>query len=796
MNSTASHISLYDLALLAAIFIGMTFAFLLAFTNRITRAANRFLALAAVVMILWMAGLSGNNIRIGVYDLRWHNFPLHFSLAFGPLLYFYVLKLTKPNYKLQGQNLLHFGPALLQLLAFIVGVELNSAVQLTAFISVAVYLYLSHRAIRRFYLQITFIHGDRYRNELQWLHRLLTGLGLLWLLWIPAAALNYFYYHNQLSSEAYYPLCLMSVILTIWMAAAAYLRPESGLPVDVHSLLKPLPPAELKQKAIWLKKIMKENRYYQDPELNLRSLAEKISLHPNELSRIINTSLKKSFNDFINEYRVAEVTRKMFDRAYDHLTLQGIAFESGFNSKTSFHRIFKEMTGKSPAEYKSEQKNELPLYNLEPGNRFSRVISYRETTPMWTDKRSNRKVMLKNYFKIAWRNLMRNKGYATLNITGLAIGIAACLLIFLIVQFETSFDNFHTKKDSIYRVVSASKGPNGFDLDSGVPFPTSESLRIDYPQLKDVAAILRYGGHYTINNPNSKQPVKKFNENDAYYCEPQFFDVFDFGWLAGDKKTALSEPKTAVLTQDEADKFFGDWHNAIGKTIRFENNTDFTVTGILKNFPANTDFPVKIMMSYATMRQKDGQFNGNMNDWVSIFGSHYVFIVLPSTLSAAQFNQDLAAFVKKHKPAEYVKQGMQLQPLSDMHYNPNVNIFSHHPFSRELIRAISLIGIFLLLIACVNFVNLATAQAVNRSKEVGIRKVLGSNRKQLVLQFLTETFIITVFAISIAILAALVVMHPLNQLLEIKLTETMLYQPVVVAFIAATILCVTLLSGF
>ncbi len=174
--------------------------------------------------------------------------------------------------------------------------------------------------------------------------------------------------------------------------------------------------------------------------------------------------------------------------------------------------------------------------------------------------------MIQNYIKTAWRNLLRNKSYAAINIIGLAIGIAACTLIFLIVQFETSFDNFHSKKDHIYRVTTAFHNPDGVHLSSGTPLPLSEGLRIDFPQLKHVAAIMQNdGSHYSIGNGSKGESVKKFKEDWAYYVEPQFFEIFDFGWLAGDKKTALSEPFSVVLSQDEADKFFGNWHDAIGK---------------------------------------------------------------------------------------------------------------------------------------------------------------------------------------------------------------------------------------
>lgn len=796
MNSYTFHINLYDLAFLGAIFIGLTFALLLWFTKRTNLTANRFLALALVVMVLQMARILGFDMNLETHYPGWNRLPLQFSLVFGPLLYFYVLKLTLPEYKLNWKQLLHFAPALLGQAIFILTIKLDLALHVIAFISVATYLYLLYRLIERFYRRLKFNDGDRNRFELRWLYRLLTGFGLVWLLWIPYIAIDRFAYHYQLSIHAYYSLYILLAIIVIRIGVVAFLKSDVKVSVEVPSFSKSLIPAELRQKGIWLKRMMEANLFHQDAELSLSTLGEKLGIHSHELSRIVNIALKKNFNDFINEYRIRDVVQKMQDPAYDRMTLLGIAFESGFNSKSTFNRTFREMTGKSPAEYKNDRKKEGPSYHLTPYSGSAAVVSYHQATPKWSDEKLNRKYMFKNYLKIAWRNLLRNKSYAAINVTGLAIGIAACLLIFLIVQFETSFDTFHTKRNSIYRVVTVEKGPDGLDLEGGVPFPTSQALRIDYPQLKAVAAILNYGGLYSIDDVNSKQTIKKFKEDNAYYCEPQFFDIFDFGWLAGDKKNALSEPNTAVLTQDEANKFFGDWHNAIGKVIRFENKTDFKVTGILKNFPDNTDFPVKVMMSYATMRQKGGTFSGNMNDWVSIFGAHDVFVVLPSNLSVAQFNQDLAAFVKKHKPAEYVKEGMQLQALSDMHFNTKVNIFSNHPFSKELIKAISLIGMFLLLIACVNFINLATAQAVNRSKEVGIRKVLGSNRKQLVLQFLSETFIITVLAVIMAMVIAMGVMHSLNQLLQIKLTNVMLYQPAVIAFIGWAIVCVTLLSGF
>lgn len=304
------------------------------------------------------------------------------------------------------------------------------------------------------------------------------------------------------------------------------------------------------------------------------------------------------------------------------------------------------------------------------------------------------------------------------------------------------------------------------------------------------------GSHYSIGSGSKGEIVKKFKEDWAYYVEPQFFEIFDFGWLAGDKKTALAEPFSVVLSQDEADKFFGDWHNAMGKVIRYENKADLKVTGIIKNTPANTDIPLKLLVSFATVWVKGSDFFGSLHDWVSTFGDLNCYIILPDNMSAGQFNQNLKTFVKKHKPADYVKDGLQLQALKDMHYDTEVNVYSGHPFSKQLINVISMIGVFLLLIACVNFINLATAQAVNRSKEVGIRKVMGSSRNQLILQFISETLIITLFAVVISIGIAELTLPMLNKLLEIQLSSTFLADQALILFLISTIICVTLLSGF
>lgn len=398
--------------------------------------------------------------------------------------------------------------------------------------------------------------------------------------------------------------------------------------------------------------------------------------------------------------------------------------------------------------------------------------------------------MIKNYFKTAFRNLQRNKSYALINTLGLTVGISACLLIFLVVQFESSFDDFHPKKNNIYRVSSEFHDADGTSYTDGVGFPVANGLRIDFPQIKEVASIDREAGQVTIQNNGQ---VNKFQEENFYYAEPEFFSMFNFTWLAGDPKTSLKDPNNVALTQATAEKYFGNWKNAIGKTIEYENKYLYTVTGILKNPPKNTDFPLSIVVPYSALERTNRK--SNLDDWVSTFSDAYTFVVLPGNIPVATFNQQLAAFAKKHKPAEAATDSYIAQPLTEIHFDERFGNYNHHTFSHTLINALMLIGIFLIIIACVNFINLATAQAVNRSKEVGVRKVLGSSRRQLALQFLGETALIVFTSIIIAVLISAAVLPFLNNLLETDIIINLFQNIPVLVFLIAVAIMVTLLAG-
>lgn len=400
--------------------------------------------------------------------------------------------------------------------------------------------------------------------------------------------------------------------------------------------------------------------------------------------------------------------------------------------------------------------------------------------------------MIKNYIKVALRNLRRNKMYALLNVVGLGIGIACGLLIFMILKYETSFDNFHKDSGRIYRIGTEFKHEDGVSYSEGVCFPAANGIRTDFPQLENVAAIFKRGQTIVSTGNVTDKQRKKFNENRVFFAEPSFFEMFNFNWLAGKPQAALVEPGSIAITREMAEKYFGNWKYAMGQILTFNNKDVYTINGIIDNVPINSDFPLGLVASYASL--KNTGISGNLNDWVSTYSDASVFVKLPKGGTQRKLSQDLISFTKRHKSPEHMDI-LVAQPLADIHYNDEFGNFNDQVFSKPLITTIALIGIFLIIIACVNFINLSTAQAVNRSKEVGVRKVMGSTRKQLAFQFISETAIITLFATVLAMILAFYAISFINDLLQIKLSLRLISIPVLLTFITGLVIVVTILSG-
>lgn len=369
-----------DLLFGLSIAVGTTFSFLLLLVKRNNWVANRFLGLILLTIVLWMSWALAMDINLDRYFPHWSWLPWQFSLTIGPLLYFYVQRLTQPDTRFRAGDLIHFSPLLLeqsvqlaqifeshqrQLPTYATTIfdQFNPVLQLLAIISVLVYLHLSLKRLKTFDYWLTEQVSDLYRYESRWLQRLLIGFGVLWAAWIPFVLVDYFWYQYQLPIASYYPLYLLLASMTIWIGVEAFLRPELILieTPKVKPALQPPAAAQVVQQIAWLRLQLASNLFYLDASLTLSSLADALQITAHELSRIINVGTGKNFNDFINEYRVNEVIRKLQDPAYHRITLLGIGYDSGFNSKTTFNRTFKQITGQSPLSYKNSLKKATTL---------------------------------------------------------------------------------------------------------------------------------------------------------------------------------------------------------------------------------------------------------------------------------------------------------------------------------------------------------------------------------------------------------------------------------------------------
>ncbi len=397
--------------------------------------------------------------------------------------------------------------------------------------------------------------------------------------------------------------------------------------------------------------------------------------------------------------------------------------------------------------------------------------------------------MLKNFFTIAWRNLWKNKTYASINILGLSLGIGCSILIFTLVSFHLSFDNFHPDKDRIYRVVTEVHDEVA-DYSQGVPSPVGKTFRKDFDYAEKVARVFSYGDALISFKSGNEQ--KKFKEGSGVaYVEPAFFDIMNFPLLQGNKSTVLLLPGQALITEKLAGKYFGDAGTAMGKTIRVNNKADFSVVGILKDIPVNTDRKQEIYLSYDNLKDQNPRL-ANDSNWGSIYSEAMVFVRLKPAVTVAQVNQGLALMGKKYQKGRDAQTTIfRLQPLADIHFNGDFDVYA----DKKYLWALFFIGLFIIVTACVNFINLATAQALNRSTEVGIRKVLGGLRSQLFWQFITETAFIAFFAVVVGYFLALAALPGVNALFHSEISLHLFSDPAAILFLVGLVIAVIFLAG-
>ncbi|MEM0941752.1 MAG: ABC transporter permease [Bacteroidota bacterium] len=408
--------------------------------------------------------------------------------------------------------------------------------------------------------------------------------------------------------------------------------------------------------------------------------------------------------------------------------------------------------------------------------------------------------MLKNYFTTAIRNLFRNKVYAILNVVGLALGIGCALVIFKVIVFEKSFDTHHSNYHTIYRIVNESIRPNEIDRGMGTPHPLGPALLQDHSEVKEMVRTHEFGW-VQINVGDGIDLEKYIIENKTCFVENSYFKIFDIPAIAGNLETALTEPNTAVISKMMARKFFGleegDEEAAIGEVIGLGPVRDFKIVAVIQDPPKSTNFPFEILLEYKSQDHEEiNPYYGDGEKWNSTSSNTNTWILTDENFSEADFEKKMVGLVEKYYSEETAKKEFfKVQPLSEIHSD---EVYGNYSYATpdELILALGIVAVFLVITASINFVNLATAQSANRSKEIGIRKAIGGYKTQLIFQFFTEIFLITLIAIIGSLAIAEFLFSLLEEVIGTRLQLGLLSGFETLGFIILLLIVVTFLSGF
>ena len=366
--------------------------------------------------------------------------------------------------------------------------------------------------------------------------------------------------------------------------------------------------------------------------------------------------------------------------------------------------------------------------------------------------------MIKNHFRTAWRMLWRNKIYTSINVLGLALGICACMVIYLIASHELSFDTFHPDKDRIFRVMTTTRFASGDkDVMNKLPFSAVTAARRELPDVEAISAVSMYDAKVSIYDGGKE--VKTFDSkiDGLYYpgtvvAEPQYFKIFSYHWLAGRPETALNQPYKVVLTLSRAQKYFGNAlpGDMIGREIVYDDSLHVQVSGIIEDWKKNTDFAFTDFISYSTT-QNSFLKKAFADDWRHM--STQAFVKLSAGAKLSSVDTGFASIVKKDAPENpNIKLKLWLEPITKVHFDADVVENPIRTADLPIVYGMIATAVFILLLALVNFINLATAQSIQRIREMGVRKIMGGSRMDIMMLFFTETFLVTFFALIVALL--------------------------------------------
>ncbi|MBQ4804641.1 ABC transporter permease [Aquimarina sp. MMG015] len=408
--------------------------------------------------------------------------------------------------------------------------------------------------------------------------------------------------------------------------------------------------------------------------------------------------------------------------------------------------------------------------------------------------------MIRNYFKIAWRNIRKQKVFSLINVIGLTIGLSVSFIIGLMVYYDYSFDKFHTDGDQIYRIVTDFHSPEGTFYNSGVTVALEDAI-------KDNSNFEIVSGFY-VERPasvqNKEQNIKLKWPKHVIFTDADYFDLFQYNFIAGNQSTALSNPNNVVLTAERASNYFPDLspNEVIGKTLIYNDSLNITVTAVVESFKERTDFVFQEFISDPTLLKT--RLRGNFLDknWNSTDSNSQLFVKVNQQANFQKIQEEFNALADEHLD-EYSRSHGQskefkLQTLNDIHFNKNYGVYdwTQGQASKPLLRNLALVALFLLLLGCINFINLNTAQATRRAKEIGIRKTLGSSRKQLISQFLGETFLLVLFSTILSLILSKWLLNLFSDFIAEDLDFQLFSNPIIIIGIVILVVIITILSGF
>ena len=412
--------------------------------------------------------------------------------------------------------------------------------------------------------------------------------------------------------------------------------------------------------------------------------------------------------------------------------------------------------------------------------------------------------MFKNHFTIALRNFWRNKTFSVINVLGLSIGISAALVIFLIVYYEFGYDKFEPDGDRIYRVVLDAKYSGNEGHSAAIPAPLGPAIETEVTGVEQTIPLFQYQDDGTakvsVPSTRSADPVIYKKQAGVIYINQRYFYMIPYKWISGSPEASLKEPFSVVLTEKRAQQYFPSMPVAdiIGKKIDYDKNT-VTVTGIVKDLNETTAFNGTDFISYATIAKTHLQDQFMMNVWNDWMAYSNLYVKLSKGSSASQIELQLKKLLNKYNKDAYKDANnytsFRLQPLADIHFNRSYQAFGMRTGYKPTLYGLMAIAAFLLLLGCINFINLTTAQSTQRAKEIGIRKTMGSSRRQLVFQFLSETLFITTIATIISVALTPLLLKVFSDFTPPGLQFNLMQQSGIVVFLLLLIVAVSFLSG-